>query len=158
MPEPWLEDLSKGGQLARSPGKENRLCPDTGSVIRDCECWKHRGARNRRKGQVKQRQARKRLEKAFGVPAGRTQASTANEETWRLPVRIEVKSGYVAAPVGTFYRNTRIQAEKDHAIGDIRPFLAVAQVDGSSDGLAVVRMSDLIQLFDQARTVNEGNK
>lgn len=153
MPEPWLDDLSKEGQLARSPGRENRICADTGTIVRDCMCAKHLGLRNRRKGQRTQRQARKGLEKAFGVPAGRTQASTANEETWRLPVRSEVKSGGAAKPVGTFYRNTRIQAEKDHAIGDTRPFVAVAQVDGYTDGLAVIRLSDLQQLFDEQRKV-----
>lgn len=77
--------------------------------------------------------------------------ATANEETWRLPVRAEVKAGGPAKTVDTFYRNTKAQADMQKAIGDMRPFLAVAMVDGSTDGLAVIRMSDLIRLFEEAR-------
>jgi hypothetical protein len=64
---------------------------------------------------------------------------------------MEVKSGGPAKTVGTFYRNTRAQADVAKAIGDVRPFMAVASVDGSRDGLAVIRMSDLQRLFDEAR-------
>jgi hypothetical protein len=144
-------DLSKEGQLARSPGKENRPCPQTGIAVRECDCYSCRGRRNRSKGKTKQRQARKGLEKTFGVMAGPSQISTSHEEHWRLPVRSEVKAGGMAKTVDTFYRNTRAQADKDKAIGDVRPFLAVAMVDGSTDGLAVIRLSDLIQLFSEAR-------
>lgn len=144
-------DLSKEGQLRRSPGRENKLCPTTGIPRRDCTCIADRNRRNRQKGKTKQRQARKGLEKAFGVPAGPSVMATANEETWRLPVRVEVKAGGMAKTVDTFYRNTKNQADKDKAIGDTRCFLAVAMVDGSTDGLVVVRMSDLIQLFEESR-------
>ncbi len=141
----------KSEQLARSPGKENRACPITGVVVRECICHSCKGRRNRTKGKTKQRQARRGLEKVFATPAGPSMMATANEENWRLPVRVEVKAGGMAKTVDTFYRNTKAQSDRDKAIGDTRPFLAVAQVDGSTDGLCVVRMSDLVQLFDQAR-------
>lgn len=146
-----MTDLSKEAQLARSPGKENRPCPNTGEPRRSCDCFSCRGTRNRRKGQVKQRQARRNLEKAFGKPAGPTVTSTTHEETWRLPVRAEVKAGGQAKTVDTFYRNTKSQADLSKAIGDLRPFMAVAQPDGTLDGLAVIRLSDLTQLFMEAR-------
>jgi len=150
MPEVWPDDLSKEAQLARSPGG-NRLCPTTREPKRSCSCFSCRGTRNRRKGQVKQRQARKQLEKAFGKPAGPSVTSTAHEETWRLPVRPEVKSGGQAKTVDTFYRNTKAQSDLQKAIGDTRPFMAIAMVDGSTDGLGVMRLSDFIQLFEEAR-------
>lgn len=151
MPERFAEDLSKAGQLARSPGKENRACPNTGIAVRECTCYSCRGRRNRTKGKVKQRQARRKLESAFGASAGPTIASTSNEETWRLPVRAEVKAGRYAATVDTFYRNTKAQSDLSKAIGDTRAFMAIAMVDGSTDGLAVIRLSDLNQLFREAR-------
>lgn len=146
-----FNDLSKEAVSRRQPGRENRACPVTNVIVRDCTCSGCRGRRNRSKGKRTQREVRRQAERAFGVPAGPTMAATANEETWRLPVRVEVKSGGVAKPVGTFYRNTKAQADLSKAIGDIRPFMAVASVDGSKDGLAVIRMSDLEQLFREAR-------
>lgn len=145
------EPTSKEDQLRRSPGRENRICPTTGLPRRDCTCIADRNRRNRQKGKTKQRQARRGLEKAFAAQAGPSVMATANEETWRLPVRVEVKAGGMAKTVDTFYRNTKAQADKDKAIGDVRSFVAVAMVDGSTDGLVVIRMSDLVQLFEEAR-------
>ena len=146
-----MVDLSKEGQLARSPGKENRACVTTGIAVRDCTCYSCRGRRNRSKGKTKQRQARRGLENAFGVLAGPSAVSTADEENWRLPVRAEIKAGIPARTVDTFYRNTKAQADADKALGDVRSFIAVAMPDGTTDGLCVIRMSDLIQLFAEAR-------
>lgn len=151
MSEPFPDDLSKAAQLRRSPGKENRICPNSGVPLRVCSCYSCRGRRNRNKGKTKQRQARRGLEKTFQQIAGPSMVSTSNEETWRLPVRAEVKAGGMAKTVDTFYRNTKAQADADKAIGDSRPFLAVAMVDGSTDGLAVIRLSDLVQLFEEGR-------
>lgn len=145
-----LNPLSKEAQLARSPGG-NRVCTITGEPLRSCSCYSCRGRRNRSKGKTKQRQARRGLEKTFQTIAGPSMVSTSNEETWRLPVRAEVKAGLQARTVDTFYRNTKAQADADKAIGDVRPFLAVAMVDGSTDGLAVIRLSDLVRLFEEAR-------
>lgn len=151
MPEHFADDLSKAGQLARSPGKENRACPNTGVAVRECTCYSCRGRRSKAKGKTKQRQARRQLETVFQTVAGPTVGITANEETWRLPVRSEVKAGGQAKTVDTFYRNTKNQSDVAKAIGDVRPFMAVAMVDGSTDGLAVIRLSDLNQLFREAR-------
>ena len=53
-----------------------------------------RGINNRRKGAKKQREARKTLEKALGVESSARYAGlTANEESWRLAFRVEVKAG-----------------------------------------------------------------
>jgi hypothetical protein len=57
----------------------------------------------------------------------------------------------MAKSVGTFYRNTKAQSDAKKSIGDIRPFIAAARVDGQSDPLVILRMSDLIQLFEEAR-------
>jgi hypothetical protein len=141
---------SKETQLANSPGG-NRTCTATGKPKRSCDCFSCRGRRNRSKGKRTQREARKGLEKVFRSSAGPTLASTADEENWRLPVRPEVKSGITAAPVGTFYRNTKAQSDAKKAIADLRPFAAVASIDGESDQLVVIRMSDLQLLFDEAR-------
>jgi hypothetical protein len=151
MPEVFADDLSKESQLARSPGRENKPCPNTGEPKRSCTCYSCKGRRNRSKGKTKQRQARRGLEKVFQAQAGPSQISTSHEEHWRLPVRTEVKAGGMAKTVDTFYRNTKAQSDKDKAIGDVRPFMAVAQVDGSTDGLVVIRMSHLVELFDDAR-------
>lgn len=145
-----LNPLSKEAQMQRSPGG-NRMCSTTGEPLRSCSCYSCRGRRNRSKGKTKQRQARRGLEKTFQTIAGPSAVSTSDEENWRLPVRAEIKSGGMAKTVDTFYRNTKTQADADKAIGDMRPFLAVAMVDGSTDGLAVIRLSDLVQLFEEAR-------
>jgi hypothetical protein len=146
-----VEPYTKEGQLARSPGRENRKCATTGEIVRNCKCFSCQGARNRRKGKTKQRQARKGLEQAFGAPAGPSVMATADEENWRLPIRSEVKAGGMAKTVDTFYRNTKAQSDVSKAIGDTRPFVAIAMADGSTDGLAVIRISALIQLFEEAR-------
>ena len=152
MPEIFADDLSKESQLARSPGRENRACPQTGTAVRDCTCYSCRGRRNRTKGKKTQREVRKGLERTFGVQAGPTVASTADEENWGgLPVRVEVKSGGMAKTVGTFYRNTKAQSDAKKSIGNYKPFMAVARVDGESDSLVVLRMSDLTSLFEEAR-------
>ena len=145
-----VEPYTKEDQLDRSPGG-NRYCSITRELKRSCKCRSCMGSRNRRKGQVKQRQARKQLEKAFGKPAGPSVMATAHEEFWRLPVRPEIKAGPIGNPVATFYRNTKAQSDLQKAIGDSRPFVAVAMIDGSKDGLVVIKGSDLIQLFEEAR-------
>lgn len=151
MPEVWPEQLSKEAQAARSPGKQNRPCPTTGEPRRSCSCYSCRGRRNQRKGKRTQREVRKGFEKVFQVPAGPSVSSTADEENWRLPLRIEVKSGAQAKPVYTFYRNTKAQSDAKKAIGDPRDFAAAARADGDTDPLVVIRLSHLIQAFEEAR-------
>ncbi|HEY7531671.1 MAG TPA: hypothetical protein VH681_02675, partial [Nitrospiraceae bacterium] len=100
-----MTPYSKETQLSRSPGG-NRTCTATGKPKRSCDCFSCRGRRARNKGKIKQRAARKAAEKVFKASAGPSVTATANEENWRLPVRMEVKSGIQAKTVGTFYRNT----------------------------------------------------
>lgn len=144
-----LNPLSKEAQLARSPGRENKPCETTGKPKRSCDCKPCVGARSRRKGKNAQREIKKGLERIFGVSAGPTVASTADEENWRLPVRVEAKSGRYAAAVGTFYRLTKAQSDAKKDIGDTRPFIGAARVDGETDPLYVIRGSQLEQLFQE---------
>ncbi len=92
---------------------------------------------------VKQRQARKALEVVTGTQAARFAGLTGNEETWRLPVRVEVKSGAIAGPVWTKYAAAEAQSNASKATGDTRPFLAIFMGTRTSDGLVVCRLSEL---------------
>jgi len=133
-------DLSKDAQLSRSPGG-NRWCEETGQRLlkRSCTGPKCRGARNRRKGQRKQREVRKILNLADEKWAGRT----GNEETWHASnLRFEVKSGKQVEPIATRYLAARKQADAAKPIGDTRPFAFVAAPDGSMP-LVVIRADDL---------------
>lgn len=103
-----------------------------------------RGARNRRSGMRKQREARKALEALTGAEAARFVGQLGNEEAWSgLPIRVEVKSGAVAGPVWTKYAAAEAQAAQSKAIGDIRPFVFVAMGQRTTDGLFVCRLSEL---------------
>lgn len=140
---------SKEAQVARSPGG-NRRCSTTGELKRNCKCRPCLGRRSKYKGQRKQRDARKDIEKVFG-PAGRYSSQTGNEELWRTRVRVEVKSGVMAKTVDTFYRNTKSQSDQAKAIGDTRPYMAVAMPDGVPYGYAVVRLDHLEAVVSAAR-------
>lgn len=104
-------------------------------------------ARNRSYGMVKQRAARKALERTFGQPAARFSGQTGNEEGWRLPARVEVKAGSQVDPIATRYTAAREQSDRNHAAGDGRPFVFVAMPRGVSWGLAVIRLDDLERLL-----------
>ena len=145
MPERFAEDLSKDGQLRRSPGKENRPCPDTGQLIRDCDCFKHRNARNRKQGIRKQVAATKRTAKALGVS---NPGRIGNEETTRLPIRIEWKSGKQVDWLDGFYEDCRAQADtlENKAVGDTRGFAAGA-ITNMGRHLLVIELEDLRQLW-----------
>ena len=136
------EDLSKEAQLARSPGG-NRRCPTTGDLKAKCVCRPCIGRRARGKGKRKQNEAKKAVERAFNQVAAPTSATSGQEEYWRLALRLEVKAGGMAKTVDTFYRNTKAQSDQSKAIGDSRPFGAIAMPDGSSDGFLVIALSSL---------------
>lgn len=106
-------------------------------------CVRCRGARNRRSGMRKQREARKSLEAITGKQAGRFSSLTGNEESWRLPLRVEVKSGLIAQPVWTKYAASEAQSNAAKPTGDARPFAAVFMGTRTSDGLFVCRLSKL---------------
>ncbi len=92
----------KGEQLDRSYPKSNKRywCADSGLSKRTCKCKSCVAKRNRRLGRRKQGEERKKLEKHFGV-AGKYASQTGNEETWRMRVRVEVKSGEQVDPIGS---------------------------------------------------------
>lgn len=113
------------------------------SCTRTKPCRSCLGRRSRRSGLEKQRQARKALETITGKQAGRFATLTAQEENWRLPVRVEVKSGAQCGPVWTKYAMTEAQSEAAKPSGDPRPFVAVFMGTRTSDGLFVCRLSQL---------------
>lgn len=138
--------ITKEAQVAASPGG-NRRCPTTGETKNSCKCRPCIGRRARGKGKKKQRDARKSMEKVFGV-AGKYATQTGDEENWRMRVRAEVKSGGMAKTVDTFYRKCRGQADRPEvkAEGDTRPFVAIAMPDGLPYGYLVVRTDHLERL------------
>ena len=137
-------DLSKDAQLSRSPGG-NRLCPTTGILKRDCDCYSCRGRRNRAKGKTKQRATRKTADKLFGK-AGPTQTVTANEENWRHTVRIEVKAGKQIESLTKRFLAAEAQSNASKAVGDSRPFIFAAAPDGMSDQIWAFKASDLARI------------
>lgn len=104
------------------------------------------GARNRRSGMRKQRDARKALESVTGTTAAQFVGMLGNEESWRLPVRVEVKSGAQAGPIWTRYTAAEQQSDASRSQGDTRPFVFVAMPTGTTDGLMVCRLSALEQI------------
>ena len=122
---------------------------DDETCTRQKPCRSCLGARNRRKGMRKQRQARKDLEKTFQAEAAKFIGQLGNEEAWHgLPVRAEVKAGAQVRPIWTRYIVAEEQAQRSRAIGDNRPFLMVAMADHTTDGLAIVRLSQLALLLE----------
>lgn len=116
-------------------GRPNR---DGQRRVKGCGDPAARGKRNRTKGDSKARRARKVL--------GLAGANTRHEEHWGGPIRVEVKSGAFAKPVATKYYLARAQSEAQRPIGDIRPFVLVVMPDGTREGLAVLRLSDLADI------------
>lgn len=133
--------------------------PDVTPNFKDSGAWKCRkddpactrtkpcrpclGARNRRSGMRKQREARKALERVTGVQANRFMSALGNEENWRLPIRVEVKSGAQTNPVWTKFAAAEAQSAASKSTGDARPFVYVAMGTRTTDGLFVCRLSQL---------------
>lgn len=91
----------------------------------------------------KQRLARKHL----NIP-GPTMGAD-HEELWRHALRLEVKSGHrEAVPVMTRFEACEAQSGASRSIGDNRPFGAVFMPPGTSDGLLVVRLSELAKVIE----------
>jgi hypothetical protein len=135
------------------PGPDKVDCPDGCGLfgrptrnghVQGCDgppgqpCHSCIGRRSRAKGKRKQRQARKLL----GIP-GNSMGSD-EEELWRGHVRVEVKAGHRdTVPVDTRYRAMRAQSDARKAYGDTRPFGAVVMPPGTSDGIVMVRLSEV---------------
>lgn len=123
------------GALRSKPWRSGVRC-----VRRGCPCPSCRGGKRRAKGDAKASKARRTL--GLGGPRSR------HEESWRGAVLTEVKAGTKAKPVQTFYRVCRDQSDQSRAIGDGRPFVAVAMPDGESSGYAVMRLEDLALILE----------
>ncbi|MFZ5862838.1 MAG: hypothetical protein ACOYXR_08370 [Nitrospirota bacterium] len=118
--------------------------------VRGCKaCPSCRGLANKRKGQKKQAKA----VTALGIP--RSSIHPGHEEFLPGQLRVEVKAGAQIKPAVTAYLKCEAQSEAQRPIGDHRPFAAVMMPDGSSDGLVVVRLSNLHE-FVAAVTENWG--
>jgi hypothetical protein len=119
-------------------------CPIFGSLlkpnkdgsrrVRGCGDKVATGTRARRKGKKAQRDVANRL----GVPVG---VEGGDEETWRYPLRVEVKQGKQVQAAVTAYRRTREQSDRNSADDDERPFMCVAVHDGLE--VCVVALDDL---------------
>lgn len=128
----------KEEQLGRSPG--NRMCKH-GRLRSECNEWECIGRRNRLSGLRAQRRDGKILARGLGAKPGLLN----NEETTNWPIRWEEKSGKQAEGVRRFYAACLAQADAATPIGSKYPFVAVA------DGLAVVKVTDLKNLLNEAR-------
>lgn len=128
---------------------------DDAACTRAKPCNSCRGARSRRSGMRKQREARKALEVVTGAEAARFVGQLGNEEAWHgLPLRVEVKSGMAAQVVGTKYLLCETQSEGNHAVGDARPFAAVHMPPGwGTDGVFSCRLSQLSRVIEDLRNL-----
>ncbi len=145
--------MAVNGELAPGfPREKNTrawVCKkDIETCTRTKPCPSCRGARNRRSGLKKQRMARKVLERVTGVNATRFMQAGGNEENWRLPVRVEVKSGVQCGPVWTKFAATEAQSNAAKSEGDTRPFVAVFMGTRTSDGLFVCRLTQLDRVVE----------
>jgi hypothetical protein len=120
---------------------------DDATCTRTKPCRSCLGARNRRSGLRKQRAARKQLEDTFQTEAARFVGMLGNEEAWMLPVRVEVKSGAQVRVIWTKFLLAEEQSNASRAVGDNRPFVHVVMADHTSDGLAVMRLSQLTAIL-----------
>lgn len=118
------------------------------SCTRTKPCRSCLGARNRRSGMKKQRQARKALEVVTGKHAVQFVTAGGNEENWRLPVICEVKSGKQTDAVWSKYAAAEAQANANKAQGDPRPTTVVFMGTRTSDGLFVCRLSELGRVME----------
>ena len=127
-------DCGCGCGLFGTPKRANRAGVQ---CVRGCICASCRGRNNKRKGQRKQAKA----VTALGIP--RSSIHPGHEEFLPGAVRVEVKAGAQIKPAVTAFLKCEAQSEAQRPIGDHRPFVAVAMPDGSSDGVAMVRLSQL---------------
>lgn len=122
-------------------GMEGRLKkPHRSNDVRcvvGCSCRPCLGSRSKRGGGAKQRKGAK----ALGIPT--SSLRVGHEELSPGAVRWECKSGQQVSAMCTRYFAAEAQSEAARAIGDHRPFIFVAMPPGTSDGLAVIRLSNL---------------
>jgi hypothetical protein len=144
-----MTDLPEGFPRLDKQTRQWTCKKDDEACTRQQPCASCLGARNRRKGMRKQREARKTLETTFQAEAAKFIGQLGNEEAWHgLPIRVEVKSGAQVRPIWTRFIVAEEQSQRSRAIGDNKPFLMVAMADHTTDGLAIVRLSQLAALLE----------
>lgn len=111
-------------------------------------CNSCRGRRSTQSGRRRQHQARRMLERLTGTLATRFLTQAQNEERWRLPIRVEVKSGKQTDPIWSKYAAAEAQSNAAKAAGDSRAFVFVAMGSRTSDGLFVCRLSALDRVVE----------
>lgn len=120
-----------------------------GRHVRGCTCNRCRGRRNRRKGLLKQREARK----ALGV-APSHKFGDGNEENWSDPLfQNEVKAGAQIRPAVTAWLRIEAQVQSNQtAVGSLKkPCRAVLMPDDwGKEGLVMVRLSTWTELIRPA--------
>lgn len=143
--EPLAEGFPKLDKQTRPWSCRN----DDPTCTRAKPCRADLGARNRRSGMKKQREARKALEALTLTQAAQFAGQLGNEEAWSgLPLRVEVKSGAQVGPIWTRYAQAEAQSENSRAIGDNKPFVMVAMGQKTTDGLVLCRLSQLNRLVE----------
>lgn len=114
------------------------------------------GQANARYGKRRQRDGRKVLERLFRTDPPRFAGALGNEESWHhLPVRVECKAGEQVEPIATRFLKAETQASGNLAFGRQSPFVMLAMPSGMTDGLLIIRTSDLERFADlivEART------
>ena len=131
------------GAVCPKFGLLGRVSRDGKRRVKGCGDPVARGKRNRSKGDSKARRARKML--------GIAGANTRHEELWGGALRVEVKAGAQIEPIATRFRAAEAQSQAQRALGDHRAFVLVAMPDGESDGLCVLRLSDMSQIMHLLR-------
>lgn len=115
---------------------------------RETPCVSCRGRSNRVSGMRRQHQAKRALEAITGKSAARFASLAGNEENWRLPLRVEAKSGKQTNAAWALYAAAEAQSNAAKAQGDTRVFAAVFQGTRTSDGLFVCRLSELARVVE----------
>ncbi len=108
--------------------------------VRGCGDPVARGGRNRAMGRTKQAKA----VRAVGIP--KSPISPGHEEYLPGQLRVEVKAGDQVGPIWTRYRAARAQSEAQRPIGDHRPFAMLAMPAGTSHGLLICDLADVIEM------------
>jgi len=138
------KSMSQPNSLKKQQGE----CKVTGVPKRKCECRTCINRRNRSKGRTKQNTVRKKLK----IPSRKFHGADAHEENWDSSVRIEVKSGKQVGPIYTRFEKAEAQSwanVKDSIGGNkSKPFMMVAMPEGTSDGLCLIRLSELEKVID----------
>jgi len=101
-----------------------------------------RGLKNKNKGRRKQNLARKKLM----IPDAKFRSRMGHEENWGGNIRVEVKAGAQVKTIWTKYNQAKEQSDSNKRIGDSRPFMFVAMPDGTSNGLVIAELDEIVNI------------